>query len=153
MILKALYFAIAVFSCAAFAQLNPVDPQKPVEKKMANFKKEIDAPRVGKLRLDYVYDEDNEPVSQPMSFKVFVTCDWRRKEILLDDIRGCELKSYNYAKEEKVLHYDFIYAVVDDGSIARCEKREERQIDLAKFCDDLFKKERLSKKPNKAEKI
>lgn len=151
-LIKFLTASLMIYSAGVMAQLNPVDPQKPVEKKMANFKKDIDAPRVGKMRLEYVYDEDSEPVSTPGSLKIFVKCDWRKKEILLEDVRGCDLKSYRYAKEEFILYFEMIFPVVDAGSIAHCEKREDRQFDLKKYCDDLWKKETQNKKKKPAKK-
>ena len=106
------------------------------EKKLANFANKFDAPRVGKLSLEYVFDEDAEPVSTPAMFKISLKCADSRSEVLVQKIMGCELKSYQYAKETKILHAEMMFSVMDAASIAHCERREEIEIDLGKFCAD-----------------
>ncbi|NJM10482.1 MAG: hypothetical protein HC883_06460 [Bdellovibrionaceae bacterium] len=136
------YFLILALLFSLFlpgALLAQTAPPASGEAKIANFKKQVDAPRVGKLRVDYIYDEDNEPVSQPASFKIFLQCDGSRAESLVKDVRGCELKAHRYVKEEKILHVDMVYPVIDAGSIVHCERREEVQFDLGKYCADLWK--------------
>lgn len=140
--MKTIYLTMVVLfavSEAAYAQLNPIDPAKPIEKKMPNFKKEIDAPKVGKIRLDYVYDENNEPISQLSSFKIYVTCSGRPKEVLAENLRACEMLSWRYAKEERILYTESIFAVVDAGSVVHCTNRKEVEFDLGKFCEDRWK--------------
>ncbi len=121
------------------------------DKKMPNFKKSIDAPRVGKLHLEYVYDEDAEPVSTPASFKISIQCDGSRTPVLMDKVMGCELKSYKYEKENKKLLAEVIFPVMDAASIAHCERREEMEFDLGKFCADQLE-QKLKAKAAKSKK-
>jgi hypothetical protein len=119
-----------------------VETQAPLPE---DFDQEIEAPGVGKIRLEY--RDVGEPVSEPSYLEIYAKCDGFVKEKRILKIGMCHIKSHKYEKETKTLKLEYVTSEVAVGSVVRCVHNTEKQVDLGKACTELHR-EKLKKNPN-----
>jgi len=133
------FYLIGLGLSVLFSSVSPAQTARTALEKKAlpRFDTTLDAPRVGKVRLQH-NPEEIEPMTQPASFKISVRCDGRKKSEVVREVRAWELRSYEYNKVERKLYAKIIHAAIDESSVARPGESEDIEIDLAKFCEEIW---------------